>query len=278
MPNAATVAEPQYQIGPDRRRFRMIPINLLNIDPNKQREIRNNRKCIERARNWDWNKAEAATVCPSRSEPGHYDVIEGQHRIVSLKMAIDEGLAPGDLVFPCFDVDGLTNAQQSALGVEIPRSRMTHNAVEKWRQDVRAGRPHQVQVEVVLARHGLGFTRKSSSVGLACVGTVEGLVQRYDAQTGASYFDQTLTILEMAYPATSISAAARWNRHLIMAVFDLVVNNAERLDHDRLAQKLSLMPAESWVELGRGHRAGGVPAIREELTRRYNMNLKTRRI
>lgn len=274
----ARAEQPRYAIGPDPRRMRMIPIALLNIDPNKQREIRNNRKCQERARNWDWNKAEAATVTPSRTEPGHYDVIEGQHRIVSLKMAIDDGLAPGDLTFPCFDVDGLTNAQQSALGVEIPRSRMTHSAVEKWRQDVRAGRPHQVQVEVVLARHGLGFARKPSSVGLSCVATVENLVMRYDARTGADYFDQTLAILELAYPATSISAVARWNRHLIQAVFDLVVSNADRLDHDRLATKMSLMPAESWVELGRGTRAGGVPAIRDELVRRYNMNLKTRRI
>ena len=61
-------------------------------------------------------------------------------------------------------------------------------------------------------------------------------------------------------------------------VFDLVVGNTEQLDHDRLAHKMSLMPAESWVELGRGHRGNGVIAIREELVRRYNMNLKLRRI
>jgi hypothetical protein len=278
MTTAAPMQETQYTIQSDPRQVRQIPVALLGIDPNKQREIRNNRKCAERARTWDWNKAEAATVTPSRSEPSHFDVIEGQHRIVSLKMAIDEGLAPRDLTFPCFIVEGLSNAQQSLLGVEIPRSRMTHNAVEKWRQDVRAGRPHQIQVEIVLARHGLGFARKPSSVSLSCVATVEGLVRRYDAHTGAGYLSQTLTILELAYPGSSISAVARWNRHLIQAVFDLVVNNAERLDHVRLAQKLSLMPAESWVELGRGHRGGGVVTIREELTRRYNLNLKTRRI
>lgn len=274
----AAAAASEYQIGSDPRRIEQVPVVSLIVDPNKQREIRNTRKCQDRAMHWDWTKAEAATVAPSRTEAGMYDVIEGQHRIVSLKMAIDLGLAPEDLTFPCFVLSGLSEAQQAQLGVEIPRSRTGHTALEKWNQDLRGGRPHQVMTEHVLAEHGLSFSQTPSSIAITCVAGVEKLVTRFDARTGSDFFDQTLTVLETAYPDGHLSSVARWQRHLLEVVYDLIVTNAEHLDHDRLAAKLSLMPAESWVELGRGPRGGGVTAIRDELVKRYNLNLRTRRI
>jgi len=222
--------------------------------------------------------AEAATVAPSRTEKGMYDVIEGQHRIVSLKMAIDEGLAPEDLTFPCFVIHGLTDSEQAQLGVEIPRSRTAHTALEKWNQDLRGGRPHQVMVDRVLEEHGLSFSNTPSAIAITCVGSVEKLVSRFDARTGADYLDQTLIVLETAYPHGHLSSVARWSKHLLEVVYDLIVTKSENLDHDRLATKLSLMPAESWVELGRGPRGGGVTAIKDELVKRYNLNLRTKRI
>ena len=72
---------------PDPRKMNHIPVSKLVIDSEAQRAM--NIDVVERIANeWDWLRAEAATVVPLGN--GKFRVVEGQHRVRALQM-----IAPG---------------------------------------------------------------------------------------------------------------------------------------------------------------------------------------
>lgn len=227
----------------DPRKSHHIPVRKLVIDSEAQRAL--NADIWERIANeWDWLRAEAATVVALGN--GQFRVIEGQHRVRALQ-SIDPGAAMWCLVLP--DAErGL--ATEAKLGRTISTSRRGYSTLAKWVSCVASGEPHEIEADKVLASHGLRVGQAASARTVAAVGSISKIVhgQKNTPATGAQLLDTVLTIVLTTWPDHDpSSSSSRFDGRLLDAL-GIVVTRNPGLDVRRMCNKLGTKRAMRWVD------------------------------
>jgi hypothetical protein len=243
----------------------------LLIDRNAQREV-NQERVARIAQEFDWARFEMPTC--ARLADGRLRVVEGQHRILGLRMR-DPAASCRVLVI---DGGASTLGDESGLALAITATRRTHTALDRWELRLRRGDPHETQAEEVLRRHGLRLGQHASPTSIACAGLVADLVhaERQTAEAGADNLNLILTIVEKAYPRDEPdSATSRWNRDLLRAVGTLVLRNPG-LKPLKLTAALRDRIAQQWIAQGTAaaERSTWV-VIAETLAQRYNKGARS---
>lgn len=230
-------------IGPDPRKMQHIPVSKLVIDSEPQRAM--NMDIVERIANeWDWLRAEAATVVPLGN--GKFRVVEGQHRVRALQM-LDPTAGMWCLVLPTTErgVD-----IEAKLGRTIATGRRGYSTLAKWVSCVASGEPHEVAANQVLADHGLRVGAAQSSRTIAAVGAVSKIVhgQKNTPATGADHLHKVLTIILSTWPDHDPSSStSRFDGRLIEALGVIVARNPN-VDVKRMTNKLGTKRAMRWID------------------------------
>jgi hypothetical protein len=227
---------------PDPRKMNHIAVSKLVIDSEPQRAM--NMDVVERIANeWDWRRAEAATVVPIGN--GRFRVVEGQHRVRALQ-SIDPTLAMWCLVLPP-EKDITAEAK---LGRDIATGRRGYSTLAKWVSCVASNEPHEIEANKVLIRHGLRVGQAQSSRTIAAVGSVSKIVhgQKNTPSSGAEQLDKVLTIILGTWPDHDPSSStSRFDGRLIDALGIIVARNPD-IDIKRMVSKLGSKRAMRWVD------------------------------
>lgn len=227
----------------DPRKMNRIRVDKLVIDSEAQRAM--NMDVVERIANeWDWLRAEAATVVAIGG--GRFRVIEAQHRVRALQM-IDETAQMYCLVLPQSEVGVTTEAK---LGRAIATGRRGYSTLAKWVSSVASNEPHEVAANKVLSDHGLRVGQAQSSRTIAAVGAVSKIVhgQKNTPATGAYQLDKVITIILATWPDHDPSSStSRFDGRLIEALGLIVARNPE-VDTKRMANKLGTKRAMRWID------------------------------
>lgn len=228
---------------PDPRKMLHIQVLKLVIDSEPQRAM--NMDVVERIANeWDWLRAEAATVVPLGN--GKFRVVEGQHRVRALQM-IDERAAMYCLVLPASE-KGIDI--EAKLGRTIATGRRGYSTLAKWVSCVASGEPHEVMANKVMADHGLRVGQTQSTRTIAAVGAVSKIVhgQKNSPATGAELLDKVLTIIMTTWPDHDPSSStSRFDGRLIEALGLIVTRNPD-VDTKRMSNKLGTKRAMRWID------------------------------
>ena len=230
-------------IPPDPRKMMHIPVSKLVIDSEAQRSM--NLDVVERIANeWDWLRAEAATVVPLGN--GKFRVVESQHRTRALQI-IAPTASMWCLVLPDTEKGTETEAK---LGRAIATGRRGYSTLAKWVSCVASGEPHEVQANKVLATHGLRVGQAQSSRTIAAVGAVSKIVhgQKNTPATGAEQLDKVITIILNTWPDHDPSSStSRFDGRLIEAL-GLIVSRNPDVDTKRMVNKLGTKRALRWID------------------------------
>jgi hypothetical protein len=233
--------EPQA-LPPDPRKMNHIAVSKLVIDSEPQRAM--NMDVVERIANeWDWRRAEAATVVPIGN--GRFRVVEGQHRVRALQ-SIDPSLAMWCLVLP----PEPTIADEAKLGREMAKGRRGYSTLATWVSCVASGEAHEIEANKVLIKHGLRVGQAQSSRTIAAVGSVSKIVhgQKNTPTSGAAQLDTVLTIVLGTWPDHDPSSStSRFDGRLLDALGIIVSRNPD-LDTRRMINKLGTKRAMRWVD------------------------------
>ena len=228
---------------PDPRKMNHITVSKLVIDSEPQRAM--NMDIVERIANeWDWLRAEAATVVPIGN--GKFRVVEGQHRVRALQM-VDPTAPMWCLVLPT--AEGGVKAE-AKLGRSIATGRRGYSTLAKWVSCVASGEAHEVEANKVLTKHGLRVGQAQSSRTIAAVGAVSKIVhgQKNTPATGAEQLDKVITIILDTWPDHDPSSStSRFDGRLVEALGIIVARNPG-LDVRRMSSKLGSKRAMRWID------------------------------
>jgi hypothetical protein len=220
-----------------------IPVDRLVIDSEAQRAM--NMDVVERIANeWDWFKAEAATVVAIGN--GKFRVVEAQHRVRALQI-LDLTASMWCLVLPASE-KGIDI--EAKLGREIATGRRGYSTLAKWISCVASGEPHEVEANKVLAAHGLRVGAAQSSRTIAAVGALSKIIhgQKNTPETGAEQLEKVVTIILGTWPDHDPSSStSRFDGRLVEALGLIVARNQE-IDVKRMVNKLSTKRAMRWVD------------------------------
>jgi hypothetical protein len=228
---------------PDPRKMLHISVTKLVIDSEPQRAM--NMDVVERIANeWDWLRAEAATVVPIGG--GKFRVVEGQHRVRALQL-LDLTVSMWCLVLPNEEL-GVTN--EAKLGRQIATGRRGYSTLAKWVSCAASNEPHEVQANKVLAKHGLRVGQAQSTRTIAAVGAVSKIVhgQKNTPASGADQLDKVIMIILNTWPDHDPSSStSRFDGRLIEALGLIVARNPD-LDVKRMVTKLASKRAMRWID------------------------------
>ena len=260
---------PSTEAQDDPRRALYARVGDLIIDTTKQRDV--NPEKIEKMGSWTWEKAEAITLV--EREDGTLAVIEGQHRVIKLKL-MDEDIHVWTLVVPAEGVN------EAALSKGIATSRKAHNPFEKWDQDRKAGGELENRVTDVLALHdGIYLTDKIRNLtygnkGIVAVGAVRRIVTTPGTlEEGLDLLDSTITVLVTAFPSLPKKI---FEGNMLKAVAGLIYRNDLQpgAEFRRLAERLGATgwTPELWLAEGIHRKTGQTPldAVTESMAAAYN--------
>lgn len=240
--NAEPAIDPKA-LPPDPRKMNHICVAKLVIDSEPQRAL--NMDVVERIANeWDWPRAEAATVVPLGN--GKFRVVEGQHRVRALQL-VDPKAMMWCLVLPVTEVGVDVEAK---LGRTIATGRRGYSTLAKWVSCVASGEPHEVLANRVLASHGLRVGQAQSSRTIAAVGAVSKIVhgQKNSPATGAEQLDKVISIILATWPDHDPSSStSRFDGRLLDALGLIVARNPD-LDAKRMSNKLASKRAMRWID------------------------------
>lgn len=267
-----SAVEQQSGVSPDPRKVMRIPVSKLVCDNEAQRAM--NADVIERIANeWDWMRAEAATVVAIGN--GQYRVVEGQHRTRALRL-VDPAASMWCILLPDTERGVTTEAR---LGRAISTGRRGYSTLAKWVSCAASGDPHEVEANKVLAAHGLRVGNAQSARTIAAVGAVSRIVhgQKNSAATGAKHLDTVLTIIMGTWPDHDPSSStSRFDGRLLAAIGLIVTRNPD-LEVRRMVAKLSTKRAMRWVDdvLNTAPGQAVTGRVASSIIASYNASLRT---
>lgn len=126
-------------------RMLTVRIDDLRVDDRYQRRISQNsvRNVRRIASDFDWSRFTPLIVVPSDSEPGAYDVIDGQHRATA---ALTIGLTE----VPCYVLTGCDLAEAARSFAAINANVTRVRPVDVWAARLAAGEPEALALKRVL--------------------------------------------------------------------------------------------------------------------------------
>lgn len=130
--------------------FRFLSGAVLSFDPQVNRDV-DLAWVADLARRYD--RANVGTLVVSARANGQYIVIDGQHRVLAARDALQ-----GDTEFHCDLRYGLTVADEAALFLELNKRRQV-SPVDRFRKSVVAGHEPETSIDAVLNSLGIGMTR-----------------------------------------------------------------------------------------------------------------------
>jgi len=261
---------------PDPREFLQVPAYCLVVDRRLQRAAK-----MERVDSlmleFDWLKEECPTVARiAGTEPQQYRVIEGQHRVLTIR-ALDLNA----MVWVCVVPDWVSEADQARLGHDISQSRYKHSALELWNQRLKGNEPHEVQANEVLEMHGVRLGRYSSPTTITVARVVSNIVHGggHTPEFGAQILDDILTVIVTAWPEyDKESSVNRWDTNILKVVFGFLIEYGDLLDRDRFIEKLQVRSAKAWKNNARGQKISIYASMYGSIKTEYNSGLRSRRL
>lgn len=169
--------------------LRWVPLNAMRVNPLAQRDL-NPARVDKLVAEFDLEQFGAPTV---NHVSGHYNVIDGQHRIEALKRWFGDG-AWEDQQAQCFCYDGLSEDQEAEVFLRL-NDTLTVNVFTKFKIGVEAGRPDETAIARIVAAEGLRISLERHDGAICAVGTLMRLYHR----AGPEILARTLRIVRDSY-------------------------------------------------------------------------------
>jgi hypothetical protein len=166
-------------------RLRWVPLTQMRVNPLAQRDL-NQARVSKLAAAFDLEKMGAPTV--SR-RGGWYYLIDGQHRIATLKQWLSSW---EDQQVQCWTYEGLTEAAEVDKFLSL-NDTLPVRAFAKFKASVQAGRDEEADVDRIVRALGLRIARGSG--GISAVATL----RRLYARGGPAVLSRALRIIRDAY-------------------------------------------------------------------------------
>lgn len=227
-------------------RMEWLRVADITVDPRAQREFRLV-KAVQIARDFDpdllGKPAVVALVGPNGRE--RYIVVDGQHRIAAVKMALGE-----DQLIECEVIRGVDVARAARLF--CGRNAMTlPTALDLFLASVTHKDKAALAIKSIVEQHGLRIESRASKDGnIPCVGT---LLKLYRLDNGRSekgrpcVLDATLALAIAAWGATADAV----NGAILHGLGLVLLQHGDQIDRTALTRKLASLPGGALGLLGR---------------------------
>lgn len=173
--------------------LRWIPIPEMRVSPMAQRELNTNR-VNQMAANFDPEMIGNPVV---NNREGHYYIIDGQHRIETLK-----AVGWGDQSVHCWTYEGLTEEQEADRFLKLSDT-LTIDSFAKFKVGVTAGRDEECEINRVVLANGMCVSKDALPGAIGAVGTLRRVYSRTDSTTLA----RTLRICYKSFGDAGLDAA-----------------------------------------------------------------------
>lgn len=196
-----------------------IAVNDIHVDHSYQRPLDENRVSRMAA---DFDPSLVGVIEVSLRADGTYRVIDGQHRLVTVRIA--KGMSAA---IACNVHTGLTPAEEAQLFFDIDRKRKRLTGWDRWYARRGAGEQVVVDIETVASKHGLKIDPAAKVNHLRCVSTCEKVVEL----AGLDLLDETLRVCVAAYQGEtdSLKAEIVHGVALILAFYEPGTIDVDRL-------------------------------------------------
>ena len=176
--------------------LRWVPLAAMDVNPLAQRDLKEYR-IRELLDDFDLEQFGAPTVNHVESR---YHIIDGQHRIETLKRWFGEGEWEDQQV-QCFCYEGLTSPEEAEVFLRL-NNQLTVNGLAKFRLGVEAGRSVENEVDAIVRGEGLRISPNRGDGAISAVGTLMKIYHRAGSET----LQRTLRILRDAYGDAGLEA------------------------------------------------------------------------
>lgn len=173
-----------------------VPVAEIAVDHSYQRPL-DERRVSRMAAEFDPSLVGVIEV--SLRDDGTYRVIDGQHRLVCVRIA--KGMSAA---IACNVHTGLTPAEEAQLFFDIDRKRKRLTGWDRWFARRGAGEQIVLDIEQAAANHGLKIDPGAKPGHLRCVAACEKVVEL----GGIDLLDETLRICVAAYQGETDSLRA----------------------------------------------------------------------
>ncbi len=207
----------------DPRVVRLLSVGALKIKKS-QRPVDEDR-ALRISMEWDWNKAEAITVCERDGEPGVYDVVEGQNRTLALQL-----IDPAALIW-CVVLEPMGAPQQARTALSIDAGRKRISAIDKWAMRLTEGDPFVVAAAGVLRERSISISKTYGARQTKAAASIDSIVRGRGAQTpeyGAHLLSSTLDVIFDAWPSDPHGIDERMTGEIISAVATIMAEGHPR--------------------------------------------------
>lgn len=211
--STAFALEEEPQGMDDPRSARRMSVAALHISPS-QRPV-NETRVARIAADWDWKKAEAVTVAERPFEPGHYDVIEGQNRVMALR-----GIDPNATIM-CIILPSMTSPEQAGTALAIGEGRRPVSALEKFRLRCTKGDQYANAARDVLIAHGLFLDTSHAPRHTKAASAIMNIVQgggKQSVEEGTERLSQVFDVILKAWPNDPTARDDRFTADILSAV------------------------------------------------------------
>lgn len=239
----------------------------LEIDPAVQRDRLDDKK-VEKIKR-DFNKNALGIISVSRRNDVTQVIIDGWHRWRAIMELTD-----GTGLILCHVYEGLTPAQESQIFLDINYGNKP-DALDRWRQELRAGAPVAVEVDKLTKAFQWEVSRNPGDGVIQAVGAVNRIYTRSEQrEKEPNTLLLTLKLITAAWGHNRDGAAAV----MLEGISAFLSEHYERLDWDDLEHKLKGYAGgpyalhQNATALASHKRTKVSMAVSEILTDLYNKN------
>ncbi len=269
-PSKPTVPALKIADVPHSSKVEWILVSELRIDPEAQRGLKPARIKAMAGR---FDPDRLGYIVVNRRDDGCYYVVDGQHRVATMRM-----IGWGDQKVPCEVFHGLTQKQEADLFLHR-NNRIAVGTLDKFRVRLTAGDPVAVAIDKIVKQVGLSI---SNNVGPNKISAVDALERIY---LGARIADKTKGATALAKMLMAICSAwgtesRNFERPVILGIGLLFIRYS-KINLDRLVERLTAVTggAVGLVSKARAlnEAEGGAlgPCVARAIVTLYNRGLRS---
>jgi hypothetical protein len=251
-----------------------LPADTLTVDPGVQRPLDERR--VDRMA-LDLHTEALGVIAVSQRADGTYHVIDGQHRVASVRRA-----GRGADMIRCVVYTGLTRAEEASMFLRLNESRRVQ-AIDRFRVRVVEGDLVAVSLTTILADHGWRVTPSDGDGAFTAVAALETIYRGANITPDSAHADACHALLNII--TTAYGHATDGVRKEIIGGLGLVIlRHGHELDTHKIVTELA---KTSGGPLGLISRAKGLRDLRggridhamaEVIVNLHNKSRRSRRL
>lgn len=179
-------------------------VSVKNLKVGVYQRVLNTSFAKEIATNFDMNKVGVITVS---SRDGDFNVIDGQHRVYSARMAKVPMLM-------CQVLYGLTYEEEANLFVDLNGIRYKLSALDYFNAEVEAKNKEALDIKYIVEKNGMGVSRGTAKNKINAIAALSKIYKKH----GKYHLDSTLQFIKLTW----VGANEAFSQNMLRGVSEFI--------------------------------------------------------